>query len=179
MNNQPDDPADDPKKDPLEVTPLEIASDEVDGEPVLEYSINYFFTLEEAAGMLPEIRKTLADAFDEVNEIKDEVILLRRMLTLRKDAGAKLSDEELASLRTKHQLLDDTVTNWVEHFLEKGIILRDMERGLLDFPYRPNDPKYHDEVFFLCWQYGEDGIFYFHAPEDGYAGRKPVAVLPD
>ena len=49
------------------------------------------------------------------------------------------------------------------------VVLRDLERGLLDFP-AIRDGR---EVY-LCWEEGEDEIAYWHDLESGYAGRQPL-----
>jgi hypothetical protein len=49
------------------------------------------------------------------------------------------------------------------------IVLRDLERGLLDFPSLRDG----QEVY-LCWQEGEDAIEFWHEPEAGFAGRRPI-----
>jgi Uncharacterized conserved protein (DUF2203) len=55
-----------------------------------------------------------------------------------------------------------------------GIVLRDPARGLIDFPAR--HPGGRDVL--LCWQLGEDELAWWHLPEDGFAGRRPLP-LPD
>jgi hypothetical protein len=49
------------------------------------------------------------------------------------------------------------------------VVLRDLDRGLLDFPSLRDG----QEVY-LCWQEGEDAIEYWHEPEAGFAGRRPI-----
>jgi hypothetical protein len=51
---------------------------------------------------------------------------------------------------------------------ELGVVLRDLERGLVDFPALRDG----DEIY-LCWEEGEEEIRYWHEPETGFAGRKP------
>ena len=48
-------------------------------------------------------------------------------------------------------------------------LLRDIEQGLIDFP-GTRDGK---EVF-LCWRMGEDAVNYWHDPDTGFAGRRPL-----
>ena len=52
---------------------------------------------------------------------------------------------------------------------EMDIVLRDLERGLFDFPALRDG----DEVY-LCVEDGEDEIEYWHDIEDGYGGRQPL-----
>jgi len=50
-----------------------------------------------------------------------------------------------------------------------GALLKDINMGLLDFPAL----REGREVY-LCWQYGESDIAYWHEVEAGYAGRQPI-----
>jgi hypothetical protein len=49
------------------------------------------------------------------------------------------------------------------------IVLRDLERGLVDFP----SMREGEEVY-LCWEEGEAEIGYWHDLESGYGGRRPL-----
>jgi hypothetical protein len=49
------------------------------------------------------------------------------------------------------------------------VVLRDLERGLLDFPAMREGRE-----IYLCWEEGEDEIGWWHDPESGYAGRQPL-----
>ena len=49
------------------------------------------------------------------------------------------------------------------------IVLRDLERGLVDFPSLRDG-----EEIYLCWEEGEDEIAFWHDTESGYAGRQPL-----
>lgn len=57
----------------------------------------------------------------------------------------------------------------------QGIILRDPRRGLIDFPAQ--HPSGRDVL--LCWQLGEDDLAWWHLPEDGFAGRRPLPLPPE
>ena len=56
----------------------------------------------------------------------------------------------------------------------EGIVLRDIERGLVDFPARAPGGRW----YWLCWLAGEDAVTWWHWPEDGFAGRTPVDEPP-
>ena len=62
----------------------------------------------------------------------------------------------------------------VQELEDEGIVLRDAERGLIDFPARHPGGRH----VLLCWQLGEDDLEWWHLPEDGFAGRRPLP-LPD
>ncbi|HUI03605.1 MAG TPA: DUF2203 domain-containing protein [Acidimicrobiales bacterium] len=63
----------------------------------------------------------------------------------------------------------------IEELDERGIVLRDAERGLIDFPALHPGGR---EVL-LCWQLGEDDLAWWHLPEDGFAGRRPLPLPPE
>ena len=51
---------------------------------------------------------------------------------------------------------------------DEGILLRDPETGLVDFPAERDG-----ERVFLCWKLGEETVAFFHGERAGYANRKP------
>ena len=52
---------------------------------------------------------------------------------------------------------------------EAEVVLRDLDRGLVDFPALRDDRE-----VYLCWVEGEDEIGYWHDLEAGFAGREPL-----
>jgi hypothetical protein len=57
----------------------------------------------------------------------------------------------------------------VQAFEDRGIVLRDLDRGLIDFPaFR------EDREVYLCWIDGEADIEFWHDLDAGYAGRQPL-----
>jgi hypothetical protein len=52
---------------------------------------------------------------------------------------------------------------------EREIVLRDLDRGLVDFPSLRDG-----EEVYLCWEEGEPEIGFWHDPEAGFAGRRPI-----
>ena len=49
------------------------------------------------------------------------------------------------------------------------VVLRDLDRGLVDFPAIRDDRE-----VYLCWVESEDEIGYWHDLEAGFAGREPL-----
>jgi hypothetical protein len=50
-----------------------------------------------------------------------------------------------------------------------GVVLRDLDRGLVDYP----SIRDGDEIY-LCWEEGESEIGFWHDTESGYGGRQPL-----
>ena len=55
-----------------------------------------------------------------------------------------------------------------------GIVLRDLEKGLVDFPATAPGGRDH----WLCWVSGEERVEWWHWPEDGFAGRTRLDEHP-
>jgi len=99
-----------------------------------------------------------------------------------RDARERLTDEE-----TRRALHEAATTNGGgapgkqvgEAFLElragaaafdaRDIVLRDLDRGLVDFPALREDRE-----VYLCWVDGEPEIGFWHDLDAGYAGRQPL-----
>jgi hypothetical protein len=52
---------------------------------------------------------------------------------------------------------------------EAGIVVRDIERGLIDFPALIDDRE-----VYLCWELGEDEVAWWHELDAGYRGRQSL-----
>ena len=52
---------------------------------------------------------------------------------------------------------------------EAGLVVRDIERGLIDFP-----AILEGREVYLCWELGEDEVAWWHELESGYRGREPL-----
>lgn len=61
------------------------------------------------------------------------------------------------------------VRRLLEMLEQSGIVLRDIDRGLLDFPAMLDERE-----VYLCWELGEDDVGYWHDLEAGYGGREPL-----
>ena len=54
-------------------------------------------------------------------------------------------------------------------FERREIVLRDLDRGLIDFPALRDGRE-----VYLCWIDGEDDIGFWHDLDAGFAGRQPL-----
>lgn len=52
---------------------------------------------------------------------------------------------------------------------ESGIVIRDIDRGLIDFPAIRDG-----EEIYLCWELSEDRVSWWHGLDAGYGGRQPL-----
>jgi hypothetical protein len=66
------------------------------------------------------------------------------------------------------------IQSCIDELAAEGIVLRDIARGLVDFPARAPSGRW----YWLCWLAGEETVDWWHWPEDGFAGRRPITEPP-
>lgn len=52
---------------------------------------------------------------------------------------------------------------------QAGVVVRDIDRGLVDFPAIREGRE-----IYLCWERGEERIGFWHELESGFRGREPL-----
>ncbi|MGZ4387866.1 MAG: DUF2203 family protein [Gaiellaceae bacterium] len=127
------------------------------------------FTLDEANAALTELRP-VAERMVELQRSVAEAVE-RRVAVQGKIArnGGGLGATEVAELDAEIEQLGAAVAACVERIAADGVQVKDAELGLLDFPSQREGRE-----ILLCWHVGEDEIEYWHGPDEGFAGRKPV-----
>lgn len=63
----------------------------------------------------------------------------------------------------------ERVNEELEWFERKGILIKDIEQGLIDFP-----AAIEGREVLLCWKEGEPEVAFWHPPETGFPGRQPL-----
>jgi hypothetical protein len=112
-----------------------------------------------------------ADAILDDLRIRLERIRTTRQVILR---AAELIRKRVASDGGGHESTEyweasASLKADIEHLAGQGILLRDPETGLVDFPSeRDGRPVY------LCWRLGEERVSHWHDLESGFAQRKPL-----
>jgi hypothetical protein len=121
-----------------------------------------FWTLDEATAALPEVRALVARLRE----------LIEAARTNASGNGAKPSGNGHGpALQPDSAELGEILQN----LTDQGIIVRDPERGLIDFPAQTPDGR----TYLLCWLDGEDAIEWWHWEDTGFAGRTPLSSPPD
>jgi hypothetical protein len=67
------------------------------------------------------------------------------------------------------------VRSCIDELATQAVVLRDVSRGLVDFPAKASDGRW----YWLCWLVGEPSVGWWHWPDDGFAERRPASELPD
>ena len=119
------------------------------------------FTAEEANALLDALRpllQQLSEARDALVDADDHARLSEATPTNGGGEPGRRVGE--AFLEVRRLLLS---------IQEAGIVVRDIERGLIDFPAIRDG-----EEVYLCWEIGEDEVAWWHDLEAGYRGRQPL-----
>lgn len=117
------------------------------------------FTIEEANAELDELRRRLPLLRDARRGLIDATERIEEAVAT--DGGGVEGSDWFA-----HQ---QTLKVEVTYLAERGILLRDPDTGLVDFPAERDGVR-----VLLCWRLGEDDIAYFHTEHAGFSGRKPL-----
>ena len=83
--------------------------------------------------------------------------------------GGNLRRKEVGELRQELEGAHRDLRGLLAAFSELGVQVKDIDRGLLDFP-----SVIDGQEALLCWQVGEPRIGFWHTEEDGFAGRRPL-----
>lgn len=125
----------------------------------------HFFTPQEASKLLPDIKLKVKD----LKEHKRLVASLHQELERYSLLGFKTQE-----VTEKAAVLDNLVEGLTKKLAELedlGVQVKDLDFGLVDFPAE----RYGEKVM-LCWRYGEAEVSFWHKPNEGFNGRKPLKV---
>ncbi len=121
-----------------------------------------YFTLREANEALIKIRPLM----DEIQAIRQGILARRPDVWPVVERAAGNGGSRAASKLVREFERLDALVHQVQ---ETGVLLKDINLGLLDFPAL----KDGREVY-LCWKYGEEEIAFWHEIEAGFAGRRSI-----
>lgn len=121
-----------------------------------------YFTVEQANELLvlirPLVERILAIRQELLDRRPDLEPVLEKIGT---NGGNRAISEATEAFRQLEHL--------VHQIQELGAEIKDINIGLLDF----RTLRDGREVY-LCWQYGEDQVRFWHDLDAGYAGRQPL-----
>ena len=119
------------------------------------------FTVEEANALLPRVEpllRSLREARDRLTDAEAHEAL----------AGAAPGNGGGTQGRNVGEAFLE-VRRGLAELEELGVVIKDLDRGLIDFP-AIRDGR---EVY-LCWQLDEDEIGFWHDIDAGFGGREPL-----
>ncbi|MDB6023743.1 MAG: hypothetical protein JWQ04_3600 [Pedosphaera sp.] len=127
----------------------------------MKYRFQKHYTREEARALLPKLRQWLERLAGLRLEFEKNERRLAGLMASGQDAGGEMVN---ASVK-----LQGEIRQLLQEFAEREIIIKDLERGLVDFPALVGGKE-----VFLCWEKDEDDVEFWHDIDSGYAGREPL-----
>ena len=120
------------------------------------------FTLQEARGLIPMLRRLLS----RMTRARDHLLDLRIEIDLARE-NAQYGGGSLAGpVYLKHML---EFTEAIQEIQTLGVQVKDFGKGLIDFPY-----EHEGRIVLLCWKPDEDEINWWHETDAGFGGRQPL-----
>jgi hypothetical protein len=127
----------------------------------MNHQFQKHYTREEATALLPQIRIWLARLKEFRAEIERSDKRLASLMSPGKDLGGDLVNRWIRTLAEMQQVLGE--------FQNRGILIKDLDRGLLDFPAIIGGRE-----VFLCWEADEETVEFWHDLDAGYGGRERI-----
>jgi hypothetical protein len=121
-----------------------------------------YFTLEQANAALETVRLLM----EQIQSIRQDILARQpEVWPVIEHAAGNGGNRAASLLAFDFERLDDLV----HQIMDTGALIKDLDTGLVDFPAL----REGHEVY-LCWQFGEPGIDYWHEIDAGFAGRQPI-----
>ena len=127
------------------------------------------YTLEEANAQLPWLEETFARLDPLREELASRQNELLELIRLRGGNGAATREQEVAEAQSTVEALTRQLQQALQEVTEKGIIVRDPGRGLVDFL-----SQLEGREIYLCWLRGEEQIGFWHGTDEGFGSRKAL-----
>ena len=127
-----------------------------------------YFSLEEANQLLPWLKDKLETIYSLASDVTPDPESGHLSAEIYTNGTSKAM-ENVSGVQKEKEKTEKQIGNILTEIQNKGIILRNIENGLSDFP------SYRDgEEIFLCWTVEESSILYWHYRYEGYSGRKLI-----
>lgn len=125
------------------------------------------FSIAEANDLVP----TLAGIFDV---IRAERAAIDNLLPDIRLAAARRRENGGSPSGARYVEALERVSAELERVAELGVLVKDVDQGLCDFPFR-----HKGKLVLLCWQHGETEVAWWHDLDGGFRGRQPASDLSD
>ena len=125
----------------------------------MDHRFEKHYTREEANALLPQIRKWLARLNRQREDLHRHEKRLGGLTEQGNDIGGETVNNWIRTLADMQEILSE--------FQHRQIFIKDLERGLLDFPAIIGGKE-----VFLCWEQDEEQVEFWHDLETGFGGRE-------
>ncbi len=129
-----------------------------------------FFTHAQAERALPCVEKALREllrfrgdhqkAAGEFRAFTHNIMMM---------GGTQVDHSRINPIQTRKDESLAGLKRTFEEVQESGVLIKDPDAGLIDFP-----TLYKDQEVYLCWRFGEPAIEFWHGVEEGFRSRKKI-----
>ena len=130
-----------------------------------------YFTPAEANELLPDVRRLVEEMVAHRRALAVATVRHARIAAKIAGNGGGVHPHEVDELQTTIDAEADAVVRCVEELQRLGLLVKDLDEGLVDFPALRGD-----EEVLLCWRLGEDEVAFWHPADEGFAGRRPLPI---
>lgn len=132
---------------------------------------NKIFTIDEANALLPQLKEDLLMLQMLAAQFEKQYVELQKEKSLHQQLkfGAGVDNDPFFEAEGKLEFMRVEADLLVANFSRKGVILKMVNPGLLDFP-----AVVDGESVLICWKEGEERISHYHGWNDGFMGRKSL-----
>lgn len=129
-----------------------------------------YFTLAEARAALPVVGRSIREAvqakahYEEAERAIHN--LAQRIMTM---GGVNVDTAAAEAWKAQYDSNGQTLKNAMERIEDLGILVKDLDIGLVDFP-----TLFRGEEVYLCWRMDEGDIDHWHGVNEGFNGRRPI-----
>ena len=128
-----------------------------------------YFTPEEANAQLAAVRPVAEELVAHRRGMASAAGRRAQLVQQIAGNGGDFDPQEPRALEEEFEREGREVARCVEQLEGLGVLVKDLDRGLVDFPALRDG-----EEVLLCWEVGEDEVAFWHGLDEGFAGRKPL-----
>ena len=128
------------------------------------------YTLAQARRSLPAIAAVVIVMRKRALRLDELSALAASMQRTTSADGDPIFNDDSA-IQAEMTKLRGQIATLIEHIQEQDVEVKDIRRGLIDWRAERDGRE-----VYLCWQYGERTVSWWHELADGFAGRQPIVV---
>ncbi len=124
------------------------------------------FTIEEVNALIPRLEMLM-------ERLQRTVLVVRSAVHEAEAEPAIRTTVDVLRVRPEHAPYVSEIESTVAEIEQLGCQFKGVDLGLVDFL-----GEVQGRPALLCWQYGEKSIGFWHAIDEGFAGRRALPVGP-
>jgi hypothetical protein len=126
------------------------------------------FTVDEANALIPVLSPVLDRLHDTYIRMQEAAEVVRAFEWQALQDG-HATETRIFDPDVDLEAIQEEMASGMAFIRELGVVLKDIELGLVDFPAR-----LHGRDVYLCWHLGEERVGYWHDVDGGYRQRQPL-----